>query len=68
MTHSENKLKWCLKKAEKEGIKHRGIKRIKPNLPKADDHIKKAEHNLTVMEYLIEKKFYDWAINAAFYT
>ncbi len=68
MTHAENKLKWCLRKAEKEGIKHRGIKQITPNLHKAYDHIKKAEHNLMVMEYLMREKFNDWAIPAAFYS
>lgn len=68
MTHSENKLKWCLKKAEKEGVKHRGLKKINPDPHKADDHIKKAEHNLAVMQTLMAKKYYDWAINASFYT
>lgn len=67
MTHAENKLKWCLKKAENEGRKHRGLKQIKPDLHKADDHIKKSEHNLGVMRYLIDGGFYDWAINASFY-
>ncbi len=68
MTHAENKIGWCLKKAEKEGIKHRGLREIKPDLHKADDNIKKAEHNLEVMESLIAQGFNDWAINASFYT
>ncbi len=68
MTHAENKLDWCLKKAEKEGRKHRGLREIKPDQHKADDHIKKAEHNLEVMQNLIQKGFNDWAINASFYT
>lgn len=68
MTHSENKIMWCLKKAEKEGQKHRGLREIKPNLYRALEHIKKAEHNLIVMEHLIKEKFNDWAINASFYS
>lgn len=67
MTHAENKLSWCLKKAENEGNKHRGLKETKPDLHKSDDHIKKAEHNFKVMETLINSGFSDWAINASFY-
>lgn len=67
MTHAENKLNWCLRKAEKECHKHRGLRETKPNLHKVDDHVKKAEHNLEVMECLMAKEFNDWAINASFY-
>ena len=67
MTHAENKLRWCLKKAEKEIYKHRGLRNITPSMQKAEDHIKKAEHNLTVMEHMIQKGFNDWAVNASFY-
>ena len=67
MTHAENKLNWCLKKAEKEGRKHRGLREITPDLHKADDHIKKAEHNLAVMECLMQSEFNDWAVSASFY-
>ena len=68
MTHSENKLEWCLKKAEKEGRKHRGLKKIKPSKEEAEKHLEKAEHNIKVMRYLGEGKFYDWVIPVAFYT
>lgn len=67
MTHSENKLHWCLKKSEKEGRKHRGLRKIVPDADKAAEHIKKAEHNLLVMEHLIGANFHDWAIHASFY-
>lgn len=67
MTYSENKIKWCLKKAEKEGAKHRGLREIEPNLHRAEEHVKKAEHNLGAMEHLIRGRFDDWAIHAAFY-
>src|SRR3989344_3855551 len=68
MINAENKLKWCLKKAENEGRKHRGLHKTQPDVQKTKDHIKKAEHNLSVMTYLIQKGFNDWAINASFYT
>ncbi len=68
MTHAENKVEWCLRKAEKEGRKHRGLKKIVSNKEEAEKHIEKAEHNIQVMNYLIEGKFYDWVIPVAFYT
>lgn len=67
MTYAENKLGWCLKKAEKEGLKHRGLRKVKPDARGAGDHIRKAEHNIEAMEYLISGGFNDWAISASFY-
>lgn len=67
MTHAENKLNWCLRKAEREGQKHRGLKEITPDLHNADDHIKKAEHNLEVMRSMIDNGYSDWAVSASFY-
>lgn len=71
MSHTENKLDWCLKKAEKElktSNKHRGLMRIEPNINKSRDHIKKAEHNLELMVYLKNTKYSDWCSSAAFYS
>jgi len=67
MTQADNKLKWCLKKAEKEGRKHRGLREVKPDASLAEDHIKKAEHNLAVMQYLIKGGYTDWAVHTSFY-
>ncbi len=67
MTHAENKLHWCLKKGEKEGRKHRGLRKIPLGAELAADHIRKAEHNLLVMEHLISVNFHDWAVHASFY-
>src|SRR3989344_2850119 len=67
MTHAENKLDWCLKKGEKEGRKHRGLRKTAPDADKAAEYIKKAEHNFSVMEYLTGADFHDWAIHASFY-
>jgi uncharacterized protein (UPF0332 family) len=67
MTHAENKVQWCLNKATKEGRKHRGLRKVKPDLHQVDDHMKKAEHDLEAMEHLVRGGFHDWAISAAFY-
>ncbi|MBU0627644.1 MAG: HEPN domain-containing protein [Nanoarchaeota archaeon] len=68
MGQIENKLRWCLNKAEKEGEKHRGLKKVQPSVESANDYIKKAIHNLTVMQYLMKGGFVDWAVSACFYT
>jgi len=47
MSHAKNRVKWCLKKAEKEleeSEKHRGLVKVKPDLENAREHIKKGEH------------------------
>ncbi len=67
MTHANNKVEWCLKKAEKEGRKHRGLRVTAPDLRATEQHVGKAEHNLEVMQYLMAGGFHDWAIHAAFY-
>lgn len=67
MNQVEKKIEWCLRKAEKEGKKHRGLKEITPDSSRVEDHIKKAEHNLQTMEYLIKGGFTDWAVSTSFY-
>lgn len=67
MAHLDNKLEWCITKAKKEGEKHRGLREVAPNKDKSKEHIRKAEHNLKAMIYLIKGGFPDWAINASFY-
>lgn len=68
MGQVENKLMWCLKKAEKEGEEHRGLKKIPPDLNKANKHVEKAIHNLGAMQYLMKGGYFDWAVSAGFYT
>lgn len=67
MPQLENKLKWCLNKG-KEGKKHRGLRRIQPDVIKAQRHIYKATHNLNAMRYFINGNYSDWAVSAAFYS
>src|SRR3989344_4480992 len=68
MAHLENKLEWCLKKAKKEGDKHRGLREVQPDIEKANKHIDKANHNLKAMIHLTKGKFPDWAVSASFYS
>ncbi len=68
MGQASNKLKYCINKAKTEGVKHRGIKVVEPNIVQAGKHIAKAQHNLKVMLYLIKGNMLDWAISASFYS
>lgn len=70
MTHVENKVEWCLRKAEKEvkeGKKHRGLIKIGLDLEEARRHIEKAEHNLKAITYFNGGGFSDWSMSAVFY-
>lgn len=71
MSHAENKLKWCLKKAQnelKEKSKHRGLVKIEIDSTLIDAHIKKAEHNLKAILDFKEIGYSDWSASAAFYS
>ncbi len=68
MGQASNKLKYCINKAKTEGVKHRGIKLVEPNMVQAGKHVAKAQHNLKAMLYLIRGNFMDWAVNASFYS
>ncbi|MEK6922715.1 MAG: HEPN domain-containing protein [Nanoarchaeota archaeon] len=77
MSQASKHIDWCLKKAEKEieeckGLgkkpKHRGLLKIKSDNDGAKEHIKKAEHNLKVSEYLMKGDFTDISITTVFYS
>jgi len=71
VSHAENKLNWCFKKAETElgqDKKHRGLIKVQPDTEVAYQHIKKAEHNLNAIDYFARGEFSDWSISAGFYT
>jgi len=70
MSHAENKIDWCLKKAEKEiedGKKHRGLLKVEIVEEEATNHVKKAEHNLFAITYFNKGGFSDWSMSASFY-
>ncbi|PIN77226.1 hypothetical protein COV15_02675 [Candidatus Woesearchaeota archaeon CG10_big_fil_rev_8_21_14_0_10_34_12] len=69
MSEMKNKLRWCLKKAEKElkeGKKHRGLVVSEEDIERAREHIKKAEHYLEATLFLKEG-FSDIGASTAFY-
>ena len=70
MSHIYNKIKWCLKKAEKElenSDLHRGLIKTGENIESANKHIIKAEHNLKAAIYFEKGGFSDWSTSAFFY-
>ena len=70
MTHTKNKIKWCLKKAQEEinkNKKHRGLIKVNPDINEARKHLAKAEHNLSAINYFAKGGFSDWSMSAVFY-
>jgi len=70
MTHIQNKIEWCLKKAEKELEKdelHRGLVKIASSPQIARKHIEKAQHNLNAALFFHEHGYSDWSASAFFY-
>tara|TARA_Y100000294_G_C8565231_1_gene340561 strand:+ start:1336 stop:1794 length:459 start_codon:yes stop_codon:yes gene_type:complete len=51
-----------------EGIKHRGLIEIDPDLDEAKKHIQKAEHNFKAVFTMEKSGLLDWSVNAVFYT
>ena len=71
MSHAENKVEWCLRKAErelKEAGKHRGLIKVTPDLEKARAYVSKAEHYLRATDYLKKGNFSDISISTVFYS
>ncbi|MBS3132045.1 hypothetical protein J4212_06435 [Candidatus Woesearchaeota archaeon] len=69
MSHAENKVEWCLRKAEKElkgSDTHRGLVKVKPDNVAAARHIAKAEHYLKATAFL-ENGFSDISASTSFY-
>ncbi len=71
MSQASNKVDWCLEKAKKEmqeSKKHRGLVKLEPDMEEAKNHIIKAEHDLSAINYFNKGGFSDWSISAAFYS
>ncbi len=68
MTQAENKITWCLNKAEKEGEKHKGLRRVTPDKNKVQAHLSKARRNLLLIDHLLRIGYADWAVSAVFYS
>ncbi len=71
MTHSKNKVSWCLRKAEKEVREtgnHRGLIKITPDTAIAKAHIRKSEHYLKATVILNKENFSDISASTIFYS
>jgi len=71
MSHAQNKVRWCLDKAEREAKehgRHRGLSKTKPDKEKARDFIRKAEHYLIATDYLKKGNFSDISASTVFYS
>jgi len=71
MSHSKNKIDWCLKKAEKElkeSDKHRGLIKINPDIEEARRHLEKSEHYLKATNLLKKENFSDISASTVFYS
>ena len=63
----ENRFKWCLERGEK-GEKHKGLRKIEPDIKESENQIKKSLSDLNTMNYLYKGKRTDWVASAAFYS
>lgn len=68
MTQAEKKVQWCLSKAEKEGKKHKGLRKVPPHEAAVQKHLAKAQRNLKLIDDLLKMKYADWAVSAVFYS
>jgi uncharacterized protein (UPF0332 family) len=71
MSHATKKVTWCLDKAQtelKEKGTHRGLVKVKPDLGKATDFVRKAEHYLKATQYLKDGNFSDISASTIFYS
>ncbi len=77
MSQASKQIDWCLDKAQKEieeckkqgkRAKHRGLLKIEPSLEEAKNHLKKAEYDLQVTEYLKQGNFLDVGVSTIFYS
>lgn len=65
---SQDKLNKCLKEGETGKERHQGLRKINIEKEIIDNHLIKAEHNLSAMISLKKNGFSDWSASAAFYT
>ncbi len=52
---------------QKSGERHQGLRRIKPSLDVAREHLAKAIHNFEAMTTFYDLHYSDWSASAAFY-
>ena len=70
MVQIQNKVEWCLKKAQKElekGELHRGLVKNFLSPTVARKHLEKAQHNLSAANFFQKQGYSDWSASAFFY-
>ncbi len=65
---TNNKIKNCLKEGEIGGERHKGLRKISPNIEKAKGHLAKAIKNFNAITDFHNMQYSDWSASAAFYT
>ena len=60
MQDYKSKLSWCLKNEKR-------MRRVNPSKDVAEEHIKKAKHNLRAADFNIRSGFEDWAVSQLYY-
>ena len=63
----KNKLDKCFKEGEKEGERHKGLRKIGINKELIDKKLEKAKHNLNAVSEFKNIGYSDWSASAAFY-
>lgn len=67
MSHAKNKVEWCIKKAEEEKERHRGLVKVESSIKNARKHIEKSEHYIRAT-LLLENDFSDISASTIFYS
>src|SRR3989344_8346261 len=68
MMQTDKKIQWCLSKAQKEGEKHKGLRKVTPNQNNVRAHLEKSRRNLILVDHLLRIDYEDWAVSAIFYS
>ena len=61
------KIRKCIKSGEKGGERHKGLRKIAPDIKKAASHVQKAIHNFQAITIFKERGYSDWSVSAGFY-
>ena len=65
---TNNKIENCLKEGEKGSERHKGLRKIEPNIEKAKRHLAKSIKNFNAITDFHDMQYSDWSASAAFYT
>ncbi len=63
----DKKIKKCIQEGERGGERHKGLRKIAPDMEKITKHIDKAIHNFKAMTFFKEHGYSDWSVSAGFY-